>query len=150
MDAIDAAVNAAPAVAPALVSPDQPAVPLAVPGAQKETPLPPVEAAFSQPVENIAATDPSPEEAPVAPPRREKAPSHAFGVIMGTIGGALLGVFAGMMLLVYSFQEPALSQLGDPLGLWQSVGDPLVKTSALLVAAGLMLLGLGVGSWARR
>ena len=92
--------------------------------------------------------EPEPELEPDQTPRRAR--SRSTGIIFGGLVGCVLGVIAGIVLLAFSHSAPSLSHVTDPVTLWNSIGDPLVRTAAILIAAGFALLGIGLGAWSRR
>ncbi len=76
--------------------------------------------------------------------------TSVLAVLVGILCGAVLGVVASLLLLVFSLPDRDLGRLADPVDLWLSIDDPLVKTSALLIMAGFVLLGMGLASWSRQ
>jgi hypothetical protein len=77
-------------------------------------------------------------------------------MIVGGLVGAVLGVAAGLLLLALtegqgglterlSDPEALVAQISDPLALWNGVSDWLIRMSAVLVAGGFLLLGIGWG-----
>jgi hypothetical protein len=77
-------------------------------------------------------------------------------MIVGGLVGAVLGVAAGLLLLAVTEGQGGLTerlgdpaalfdQVSDPLALWNGVSDWLIRMSAVLVAGGFLLLGIGWG-----
>jgi len=133
-----------------------------VPASQPETRQPMPEPVVDEEEKEASVLDfgaPSEVEPPYEVAKNDEVTSSASvqgsrrsvtGVILGLIGGVAVGLLAGLLLLVFSLPERDYSRLGDVRGLWMSIDDPLVKASALLIAAGFLLLGIGLGSWTRR
>ncbi len=84
------------------------------------------------------------DEATQARPRRSLA-----GILVGTLGGAVFGMMASLVLLASSREGSLLTNLTDPVGLWNSIEDPLVQVIAIVITAGFVMLGLGLGCFAR-
>lgn len=87
---------------------------------------------------------------------RRRTRSPLAGMMLGGLLGLVLGGIAGLLLLALTEGDGTWSerladigvvfqQISDPVGLWASVGDPLIRMSAILVAAGFLLLGIGWG-----
>lgn len=77
-------------------------------------------------------------------PAEEEAPSRSTrGVVILFSGlvGIVLGAMAGLALL--AFMEPAqwMERFLDPIGLWTSTADPLIRTSAIMIVVGCGLIG---------
>lgn len=70
---------------------------------------------------------------------------HPGGILVGVGAGTVLGAAAALILLAISSSEFSVEALMHPVTLWQSIADPLVKASAILVAGGFVLLGAGIG-----
>jgi hypothetical protein len=109
-------------------------------------------AAEARPLDFDGERDDSPAEA--VAPRRARSP--VAGMIVGGLVGAVLGVAAGLLLLALTegqgglterLSDPAalVAQISDPLALWNGVSDWLIRMSAVLVAGGFLLLGIGWG-----
>ena len=102
-------------------------------------------------VANLVEEQPAVSDLPEEPaPRKSKPRRPMAGILLGGLLGIVLGAVAGALLLVFSSPTPEISQAADPVLLWQSTSDPLVKTAAVLIAAGFVLLGVGLGAWSRR
>ncbi len=69
----------------------------------------------------------------------------ALGTLIGVSFGGLVGIAAGLVLLAVSQPGGLIEQLRHPVRLWQSIDDPVLKLSAVLVAAGFLLLGYSTG-----
>ena len=67
-------------------------------------------------------------------------------ILIGGLAGTVFGLAAGSLLLALSggAEAEGMKALYQPVTLWQSIDDPLVKASALLVAVGFVLLGAGL------
>ena len=150
--------GAAPSPSPALLAEEAAALPPedpALPAAGAVAPAPP--AGIAVPAASPALPD-IPPSAVVRPPESRSpadfAPQHlaetpragaAWGrILVGGVAGTLFGLVAGGMLMALSGGPDGLEALSQPVKLWQSIDDPLVKASALLVAVGFVLLGAGL------
>ena len=123
-----------------------------------------------EPMLMVAADDPMPSERIVAePPPSERAsddlhaplsvaalPESEVGarrggdssrgirplvILSSGLVGVLLGALAGLALLAY--MEPArwMERFLDPVGLWNSADDPLIRASAIMIVVGCGLIG---------
>ena len=115
--------------------------------------------AIGTPVALPSAHFPDPEmedDSKTATRGRRRARSPLAGMMLGGLLGLALGVLAGLLLLALTEGDGTWSQrladfgvlyqqISDPAGLWAAVGDPLIRMSAVLVAAGFLLLGVGWG-----
>ena len=89
---------------------------------------------------------PGPPAVPV--PRREGAGSGPGwgGLLLGAAVGAVIGVSLGLILVAFfGGCEPSLAWT-DPLAVWDTVTDPVLRFSGLLVATGCTLLGAALGA----
>lgn len=78
-------------------------------------------------------------------PARTGGSGYLGGILVGVGAGMVLGAAAALILLAISTSEFSVDALMHPVALWQSIVDPLVKASAILVAGGFVLLGAGIG-----
>ena len=110
---------------------------------------------------------PFPGEEPPAAPLPEPAPAEAAhvaapilpanepaaapartgwgGLLLGMLVGAVVGSSAGLLLVAFfGGCEPSLAWT-DPLAVWRTVSDPVIRFSGILVAVGCALLGAALG-----
>jgi len=105
------------------------------------------------PIEGLAESSGEPAVSTVRPsggstalePAGAGASGYLGGILAGVGAGAILGAAAALILLAISSSEFSVEALMRPVALWQSIADPLVKASAILVAGGFVLLGAGIG-----
>ena len=82
------------------------------------------------------------DEAPEA--AAQGSSSRASGglvILVSGLVGVVIGAIAGLALL--AFMEPAqwMERFLDPIGLWTSTPDPLIRASAIMIVVGCGLIG---------
>jgi len=135
-----------PAPVPAVPETEGAAAPAAeVPASPADEPAVPTAAAA--PVPGPAAAEAAPR-VPEPDPGEEAGLARSpgwGGVLLGTLVGAVVGLSLGMILVAFfGGCEPSLAWT-DPLAVWRTVTDPVIRFSGILVATGCALLGAALG-----
>ena len=105
----------------------------------------PMGTAWSLPVLESLAADPAPQQWGDAS-KRERG---VLRTILGAVAGGVIGLFAALLLLALSDPTERLPMLARPIELWNYVDDFWVRVSALIVAAGFVLLGAVLARYRR-
>ena len=144
---VSAPAGAYPAPVPAVldaedggpVPGEEKALPRVLDATPPASPAPPVEEPLGAEIPSGAA-----ERTPREEPGGERSPGWG-GVLLGTLVGGVVGVSLGMILVAFfGGCEPSLAWT-DPLAVWHTVTDPVIRFSGVLVAAGCALLGAALG-----
>ncbi len=145
---VSAPAGTYPAPVPAVLEAEE--VPASIPEdppARAATPGPPPVAPISPP-EAPAGTGESTPGTAEGTSREEAAVVRSpgwGGVLLGALVGTVIGVSLGMILVAFfGGCEPSLAWT-DPLAVWRTVTDPVIRFSGMLVAAGCALLGAALG-----
>lgn len=101
--------------------------------------------AWSLPVLESLAADSAPQQWDDAS-KRERG---GLRTIFGAVAGGVIGLFAALLLLALSDPTERLPMLSRPIELWNYVDDFWVRVSALIVAAGFVLLGAVLARYRR-
>ncbi|MFN7966055.1 MAG: hypothetical protein U0V87_10260 [Acidobacteriota bacterium] len=101
--------------------------------------------AWSLPVLESLAADPAPQQWGDAAKRDR----GVLRTILGAVAGGVIGLFAALLLLALSDPTERLPMLSRPIELWNYVDDFWVRVSALIVAAGFVLLGAVLARYRR-
>lgn len=76
--------------------------------------------------------------------------TRLLAMLLGGVFGAAIGASIGLFIMAYSLPGDPWAHLLDPVKLWSSVSDPVIKISALFVTAGCFVLGLALCARRRR